>query len=202
MNEKSSAGRRERTRAATRSQIIEAAKSLFEEKPYDDVTIDDITDRADVAKGTFYLHFRTKEHVTTAVYDDLVRPVGEEILRTFSDRLSTRELLISLFEAASAPAISNPRLAQVSLSEGMSQMYTDPQPDDDDVFRNIIIKIVAQGRQSGELRLDWTIPELSVIIGTVFATALWMWFVHPSDDSLSDRIQRSVATCLEGITAR
>jgi AcrR family transcriptional regulator len=44
----------------TRRRIITAARHLFERRGYRDTTIDDITRRAQVAHGTFYLYFRGK----------------------------------------------------------------------------------------------------------------------------------------------
>ncbi|MDX2163718.1 MAG: TetR/AcrR family transcriptional regulator [bacterium] len=49
--------------------------ALIEEKGYDAVTIQDITDRAQVSRTTFYLHFRDKDELLfenmRAIYDDL-----------------------------------------------------------------------------------------------------------------------------------
>ncbi len=49
----------------TRHQIIEASEQLFMEKSVDKVTINEIVQRAGIAKGTFYLYFDSKE---TLVY--------------------------------------------------------------------------------------------------------------------------------------
>jgi len=45
----------------TRNQIIEASEQLFMEKSVNKVTINDIVQRAGIAKGTFYLYFDSKE---------------------------------------------------------------------------------------------------------------------------------------------
>ena len=45
----------------TRNQIIEASEQLFMEKSVSKVTINDIVQRAGIAKGTFYLYFDSKE---------------------------------------------------------------------------------------------------------------------------------------------
>ena len=51
--------------AQTRQQIIEAALEMMRTKPIADVKVEDITEKAGVAKGTFYVHFKSK--------DDLLR---------------------------------------------------------------------------------------------------------------------------------
>src|SRR5271170_4822399 len=56
-------GRRERHRAETRERIFRAALRLFAERGFLETTVEDITEAADVGKGTFFNYFRTKEHV-------------------------------------------------------------------------------------------------------------------------------------------
>src|SRR5208282_294969 len=53
--------RRERKKERTRSEIYSAAMKLFLRRGFDAVTIEDICGAADVARGTFFLHFPGKE---------------------------------------------------------------------------------------------------------------------------------------------
>ncbi|HLM99796.1 MAG TPA: TetR/AcrR family transcriptional regulator [Bryobacteraceae bacterium] len=55
---------------------MRAARRLFLEKGVASTTIEQITSRADVAKGTFYLYFSSKEDVLAALGDRY----GEELL--------------------------------------------------------------------------------------------------------------------------
>ncbi len=47
----------------TKKRIQKTALSLFPKYGYDNVTVDEITKKAGVSKGTFYTHFETKESV-------------------------------------------------------------------------------------------------------------------------------------------
>src|SRR5208282_3291081 len=55
--------RRERHRTEIRERLFRAALDLFAERGYLETTVEDITEAADVGKGTFFNYFRTKEHV-------------------------------------------------------------------------------------------------------------------------------------------
>src|ERR1700734_2255875 len=57
------AGRRERRRAEIRERLFRSALRLFAERGFMETTVEDITEAADVGKGTFFNYFRTKEHV-------------------------------------------------------------------------------------------------------------------------------------------
>jgi AcrR family transcriptional regulator len=53
--------RRERKKLETHQALLEAALVLFREKGYNATTVEEITERADVAKGTFFNYFSSKE---------------------------------------------------------------------------------------------------------------------------------------------
>src|SRR5246127_2182870 len=55
--------RRERRRLETRERLYRAALELFGERGFLETTVEDITEAADVGKGTFFNYFPTKEHV-------------------------------------------------------------------------------------------------------------------------------------------
>jgi len=65
----------------TRRQLQESLTSLILEKGYDAVTIEDITEQADLGRTTFYLHYKDKEELLMqsleAVFDDLVAQIQE-----------------------------------------------------------------------------------------------------------------------------
>jgi len=53
--------RRERKKLETRQALLQAAWALFRDKGFDDTTVQEITERADVAKGTFFNYFPSKD---------------------------------------------------------------------------------------------------------------------------------------------
>jgi AcrR family transcriptional regulator/transcriptional regulator with XRE-family HTH domain len=55
-----------------RAALVEAARSVFEEKGYENCRITDITSRAKAAYGTFYTYFDSKEAIISEIYDELL----------------------------------------------------------------------------------------------------------------------------------
>ena len=64
-------------RARTRSQLIEAARALYSRSPIEAVTVDEVVEEAEVAKGTFYVHFASLAELQAAVADELAHEFDE-----------------------------------------------------------------------------------------------------------------------------
>jgi AcrR family transcriptional regulator len=60
----------EKRRRTTRGALLAVAHGLIVERGYDAVSIQDITDQADLGRGTFYLHFKDKEELVWAIIQD------------------------------------------------------------------------------------------------------------------------------------
>lgn len=69
----------DRRQRRTRRLLRDALMQLIVEKGFDSISVQDITDRADVSRATFYLHFRDKEELLfnsmRELYDDLAEKV-------------------------------------------------------------------------------------------------------------------------------
>jgi AcrR family transcriptional regulator len=57
---------RERKKVLTRAAIVEAAQRLFEERGFDNVTVAEIADAANVSVKTLFVYFRAKEELAFA----------------------------------------------------------------------------------------------------------------------------------------
>ena len=64
-----------RTRAALRTALL----ALVTERGYDKVTVQDVLDRADVGRSTFYAHFRDKDALFDSCFDDLRTDLEREL---------------------------------------------------------------------------------------------------------------------------
>jgi AcrR family transcriptional regulator len=64
-------GREDRRVRRTRRLLREALLELVAEKGYDRVTVQDVIDRADLSRATFYAHFRDKDDLLVSGLDEL-----------------------------------------------------------------------------------------------------------------------------------
>lgn len=62
-----------------RAIIVEAAASCFAERGYHATQVSDIIDRAGIARGTFYLYFKSKHDLFSFILDDFIRHLHGQI---------------------------------------------------------------------------------------------------------------------------
>src|SRR5690348_16372242 len=66
---------------SVRERLAGAAFALFDERGYEQTTVDDITERAGLGRTTFFRHYRSKE--------DVIFPDHDRLLEQIADRLRT-----------------------------------------------------------------------------------------------------------------
>src|SRR5882757_8823572 len=71
--------RTDRRRERTRGKLTDATRELIVEKGVSGLRINEITERADVALGSFYNHFESKEEIVDAVVTDSLRELAEAL---------------------------------------------------------------------------------------------------------------------------
>jgi AcrR family transcriptional regulator len=65
--------------ARTKAAIEDAFVQLVLERGYDQVTVEDITDRADLARATFYVHYPNKQAVQFSVFNRLTEDLVQRL---------------------------------------------------------------------------------------------------------------------------
>ena len=62
-----------------RADLLSASKALFVEQGFAATSLDDITSRAGVSKGLFYLYFHSKDHLLRALQDEFSAELASRI---------------------------------------------------------------------------------------------------------------------------
>lgn len=91
--------RQQRRRKVTRQQLLAAAREVFAERGLDLTRIDEITERADVGKGTFYYHFKSKGKLVSELIGDTLSQLVASIEERCADVKGLEELLDALISA-------------------------------------------------------------------------------------------------------
>lgn len=81
-----------------RERLIATARELFTQRGASNVGINDVTDRANVARMTLYNNFESKDALVFAVYEDMIQGVLAELDRIDDSNASEEDRVSTLFE--------------------------------------------------------------------------------------------------------
>ena len=172
-------GRRQRRAAETRIRLFRNALKLIAARGLANVTVEDITEAADVGKGTFFNYFSSKDHVLGVMAEIQLSKGREAAASASQGGEPVRDVLRRLVRRLAEEPGRSPRLARAFISSFLAS----------DCVRNIlklhmregrktIAGIIAMGQRSGELdpRLrkdDVALQFLQMVLGTVL-----LWSLH------------------------
>ncbi len=193
-------GRREQKREATREQVLAAAEALFTERGFEATTVDDIAERADVAKGTVYYHFKTKEDVAVAITRVAMRR-GDPALK--EDLLSMPAIdALKYVCGLGAPWVEAHRdLARTCLINSLGQVLRGETPPggDEQSMRRVLGAVLAAGQKRGEIRDDFPAEDMAQVLGALFFQVALGWTMKPDPPPLQEHVERFLSLMLDGI---
>jgi AcrR family transcriptional regulator len=143
-------------REERRLQILACARDAFAELGYQAVTVDDVVERAKIARGTFYLYFDDKRAVLDALVDDFLGRilgciVGIDIAHAQS---SPRAQLRQNVERIARLALSEPAMLKVALRDatGLDPAFDAKISSFYQALRTLLGESLEEGQQNGIVR--------------------------------------------------
>ncbi len=80
---------------AKKRRILEAARLLLIERDFQDIVLDDVAQRAGVAKGTLFLYFKSKEELFSCAFTDTADALGLELEALAKTGARGKELVLA-----------------------------------------------------------------------------------------------------------
>src|ERR1700685_3027216 len=199
------ASRRKRHRAETRERLYSAALELFAERGFLETTVEDITEAADVGKGTFFNYFPTKEHIlaefggqrTAAMERALQKarategPVLDVIRELVGDAVGQADKSAALLRAIFA--------AHASCTSVRDELVKRVH-----VARRILAQIFLLAQERGEIRRDISPSDLARMTQRIFMGVTMSWAIKPESTlrKTSEEVWDLIQPCLLPAEAR
>lgn len=184
----------------TKKNIYEAAITLVQEKGFENVSIEDITTRANTAKGTFYLYFKSKQDLiyhTIDMYDEISFRSYEKVkdLPTFEQQLvqylcyANEEILLigeKILNALIGLNLTQER--KFVIAEGRTVL-------------EVLGKIVEKGLETGELSIEHSAEYYMEMI-IIFMQGLdYYWCNAENGFDYVEATRREALVFAKGLTA-
>jgi AcrR family transcriptional regulator len=106
-------GRRERTKAANRAAILDAARDVFAEHGYDGVAVRHIVAGTALAPGTFYNYFPDKESIFRALVEESIARVREQLRDARGDATDIEQFVGGAYHAYFTAMADDPTMFQL-----------------------------------------------------------------------------------------
>jgi AcrR family transcriptional regulator len=195
-------GRRARRSAATRESLFRAALDLFALQGFAETTVEDITEAADVGKGTFFNYFPSKDHLLLAFSDMQIAKLQAAVDRVLQSDEPMPSFLRTLGLNMTAEPARNPSIIRALLQANLSSTAVrEIMRENHKRGHALLTRLVETGQGRREIRSDLPAAEIAhVFRQTIFGTLL-MWSVY-GDSSLPDRINAAFDLLWNGLAPR
>jgi AcrR family transcriptional regulator len=202
MNQDSTSDKQPKTTRGqrTREKLLRAAEAEFGEKGFHTVGINDITRRAGVALGTFYVYFESKEEIFAAVVREAAEQVTSTVRRAVDGADTAEAKLMAFFEA---------RYSYLELIDGLTRTVAiELYP----MVEEAISEFEAQGREILEGVLEFGAAQGAFDVDDARALALGlmtgmrgmdsMFIMHSADADTIDGLRALLRVFLKGLRTR
>lgn len=186
----------------TRMKIINAAWELFYENGYESTTIEDIVERSETSKGTFYHHFSGKDTLLSTLsylFDDKYELLESEIdldgdaYRTLL--MLNKELFFMIENRISLDLLARMYSTQL-VTTGDKHLL-----DNNRTYFKLLRKVIIHGQQNGQLRSDISTNEILKAYALFERALLYDWCICNGNYSLCNYSQFLLPMFLNGFKA-
>ena len=195
--------RRERQSADRRERLFRAAMDLFSRKGFAETTVEDITNAADLGKGTFFNYFPSKEHILLAFGEMQLGKLQAAFEEMRSNNVPVPVFMRSLGPRMTQEPIRNPAMIRILLQAFLTDdsKVREPMLELQSRVIGIHSEMIRIGQQRGEVRNDLA-PEViaNVFRQTIFGTLL-IWALH-GDSTLLARMENAFEVLWTGLAPR
>ena len=197
-----SRGRRERRSAETRERLFRASLDLFARKGFTETKVEDITEAADVGKGTFFNYFPSKDHILLAFGEMQFAKLESAVAEARESREPMPQFLRSLGVRMTQEPIRNPGIIRALLQAYLSTTpVREAMQDLQKRVHALHTEIVQMGQERGEIRKDLPAADIAhVFRQTIFGTLLF-WSLH-GDATLYPRMESAFNVLWSGLAPR
>src|ERR1700724_1218758 len=194
--------RRQRRSSQIRERLFRAALDLFAQHGFADTTVEDITNAADVGKGTFFNYFPSKDHILLAFAEMQLAKLQAIIENLRSTHEPVPQFLRTLAVRMTEEPGRNPSIVRAMLLANLSSTpVREGMRINQARGHKLLTEFVQIGQERGELRNDLPAGDIAhVFRQTVFGTLL-VWSLY-GDDSLATRIGTALDVLWQGLSPR
>jgi AcrR family transcriptional regulator len=160
-------GRLDRRKQRTRRALIDAARQILAERGTTDVSIQEITETADLGFGTFYNHFDTKAELFEIAVAEVLEEYGAALDVACAELDDSAEIYAVGVRMTARLATTRPAVAQVLVQVGLTYAWAEQG------LAGRALRDIRRGMADGRFTVDDARLGLLSTAGCVLAFITW-----------------------------
>jgi AcrR family transcriptional regulator len=194
--------RRARRSIELRERLFRAALDLFAKQGFAETTVEDITNAADVGKGTFFNYFPSKDHILLAFAEMQLAKLRLAIEEARRTSVPMPQFMRSLAGLMTQEPVRNPDIIRVLLQAFLSNSQVrEAMLDLQARVLAFHTEMIQLGQGRGEIRDDLPAADIALVFRqTIFGTLL-IWSLY-GDSSLQARMDSAFEIIWSGLSPR
>jgi AcrR family transcriptional regulator len=183
--------------ANRKNEFLEAAQALFNEKGFENTSVDDIVQRMGVAKGLFYYYFKSKEALLQIIVERLIDEIESSISAVMEKRgITALERFRELIMASSDVASRGKMLIAYFHQERNQAIHLSMESRSRKFLIPVMERIIEQGNQEGLFKVKHPLETAIALM----ATMSWIKQSHPFPMTSEESMR--VTSVLQDLTER
>jgi len=190
-------GRRARKRQSTLEAVASLAGDLFQRDGFESVTMEQIAQVADIARGTLYNHFPTKEAVLAAwIHQELARDLRDVVLG-MNATMEFADGVLRLLDLSAQWCTAHRELLPPYLKFCFLGIQESITADGGDGLVALYTQMIRNSQHAGKIRSDLSAAHLATLFHHLYLGALMRWLALP-DLELRHEFALGVDVFLQG----
>lgn len=161
------------------NEILDAAELLFIQKGYEKATVNDILDKVEIGKGTFYHYFKSKEDVMNAVIERMVEHVVT-ITKAIADdpKLNAHEKMRRIILSLNISGSPDRSMIEELHQPSNAQMHQKSIVETIQASAPILASVVEQGIREGIYATQYPLETIEFLFAAnqfIFDAGVFQW---------------------------
>lgn len=186
--------RRDRKKKEMEEKILQAALALFRIQGLESTTVDEITEKADVGRGTFFNYFPTKDDLFLRISERVVAEMASFLEKQWRRLGDTYEVMKGFFVFLAEKVQAYPELFERTALRMIRASFPARSS-----WADLLTLLLKEGQKRGDVRPDIDAREMAEIVTAVGLHTILAWIQEEPRQPLLSLLNRRMNLLWEGM---
>lgn len=195
----------EKRSAETKEKILKSAEVLFKDQGFENTSIDSIVKRAGISKGSFYVHFNSKDEIIAYFINAVINKIDmdlDSIINSVKDDTSVTTTLLKILKKVSFNKVDelgyplNKNAAMIQINKTLNH---DLLMNYNKALYRVVFKLITLGIEREEFKATYSAEDIASDFVTTVRGFIFEWIANYPDMDLNNCLQVHFEIYLSGL---